>query len=121
RLRVVERVLGGTEVDGVAVQGAEAGGRVGDALADNGRDNAGQDQDAEAAQLGRDVAPILDVAGADHHVRVVRLKRLDKLADLVRVVLAVAVHLHGNVVAPVAGKDKAGLHRSADAEVIGQR
>ena len=119
-LRVVVRVVGCEQADAEPVHGPEARGRVGDALAHDHRDECREDPDSDPAAEGASVVAVSDEAGADDHVRAPVDDRLQQRRDLVRIVLAVAVDLHGEVEAVLERVLVAGLDRAADPEVEGE-
>ena len=114
------RVVGGEEADSLAVHRAEARRRVGDLLADDRGDRPGEDADPDPpAERGAE-RTVAGEAGADDDVGLVVEQRAQDLRQLRRVVLAVPVDLHREVVAPLEGEAEAGLHRPADPEVEGE-
>ena len=123
-LRVIVRVVAGEQLDPVAVGDSKAGGRIGDPPAGDQGDHAGEHVDAHAPG-GRGavaVAPGVEEARPRHHVHGrVRLQPRQQVLDETGVVLAVAVDLHGHLVAVLSGVQVAGLHGPADAEVERQR
>ena len=64
--------------------------------------------------------PISREARADAQIGLTGEQRGEDLRQLTRVVLAVSVDLHRDVVAVLEREAVAGLHRAADAEVVGQ-
>ena len=118
-LRVVVGVVAREQGDGAAVVGAEARGWVAHALADQAGHEEGEDVDARPpADRRRVPAVVREEARAAHHVHaVVGVHDRQQSADLLRVVLAVAVHLDHVVVAVVERVEEARLHGAADAEV----
>ena len=118
-LRVVVRVVAGEQLDAAAVDHPEAGGRIGDPLpGDRGQDDR-EDHVAEPPPERDLVAGVAAEAGAVDHVGL-GLRRVqggEHLRQVLRLVLAVAVDLDGDVVALVQRVLVARLHRAADPEV----
>src|SRR6185369_13080631 len=117
-LGVVVGVVAGEQLDGLLAVAAETGGGVLDGVTGEKLDQAVKDPGAEPAG-----DPHLVAAGqgarADDQVGLAPPDQLGDLEDLVAAVLAVAVELDGEVVAPLAGELEAGLDRAADAQVEG--
>ena len=90
-LGIVVRIVGGEQLDRLAVQHLEAAGRVGHALAGEQRDGAREDADPDAPRRRRAIAVGAGEARADADVGLVREHDLDQRRQLGRVVLAVAV------------------------------
>ena len=84
------------------VEREETGGRVGDPLASEKRDEPREDANADPArERGPVGAAGVDEAGADHQVGLAALERREQLAELGGVVLPVAVEPDRGVVALV--------------------
>ncbi len=116
-LGVVARQVGGEERDRAAVERLEARGRVGEPLVGDPRDDAGEHADPDAPRRRRAVARVADEARADREVGLAGGDRSDELAELGRVVLAVAVEPHRQLVAALPGVAEPGLDGAADPEV----
>ena len=119
-LGVVVRIVAGEQLDAAAAGHAQAGRRVGHALADDRREDGGEDADAHAARHGGSVAVPVggEEARARDHVELRVVAQVpQQRVHAGGVVLAVAVDLHGGVVAALERVDVAGLHGAADAEV----
>jgi hypothetical protein len=111
------RVVGGEERDRPAVERAEAGRRVGHALADDGRDDPREDPDPDPARARRAIGAVAGEPRADDDIRAVIEQRAEDERQLRRVVLAVAVNLHRDVEAVLEGVPVPGLDGAADPEV----
>ena len=120
-LGVVARVVLREERDRAPVQCLEPGGRVGHPLPGQHRDEAGEEDDPDPTRQRRPVRRVVVCeARARDDVRLARLQRGEQLAQLARIVLAVAVEAHRHVVTALEREAKAGLHRGADAQVVRQ-
>ena len=95
------------------------GGRVGDALADDARDDPGQKPDPDAPRARRAIAARADrgEARADDDVGFAVQHRCEHAVELRGIVLAVAVDAYRDVVVVLEREAEAGLHCAADAEV----
>jgi glycosyltransferase involved in cell wall biosynthesis len=113
------RVVDGEEGQAPPVQRAEGRARVGEGLADEEGDNRREQTLAEAAHTAGAIGADAGVAGADDHVGLSGDQRLEDHAKLARVVLAVAVDLHGDVEAVRERVAEPGLHGAADSKVEG--
>ena len=116
-LWVVAWQIRGEEADRRTVERLEARRGVGQPLMGDPRDDPGEDADAGPAGSRRPVAARGQEARADREVGLARGDRRDDRAELSRVVLAVAVEPHGEVVAPLPREAEAGLDGPADPEV----
>ncbi len=87
-------------------------------MAGDGGNQAGQQQYPGPARQRSPVAAILDITRANHHIGLAFQQGIDQTAQIQRVMLAVAIAADDHVVALLAGKDEASLHRSADADVM---
>ena len=103
-LGVVVRVVGREQADRLSVARLEAGGRVGDALPREQRDDAGEEPDPEAARERRPVVARAGKPGADDDVRGAVEDRREQLRQLGGDVLAVAVEPDGEIEAFVAAR-----------------
>ena len=113
-------IVGGEQSDALPVDGAETRSRVGHLLTNDDRDNHREDLDPETAHEGRLVATPVSKARADAEIGLPGQNGLQNRRQLSRIVLAVAVHLHRDVVATFECESIAGLDRATDAEVEGQ-
>ncbi len=111
------RIIGGEERDALAVDGSKPRGRIGDLLAHDRRDDPREDADAEPPEERRAVHAGAGEPRADAEVGRPGKDRGQDCRELARIVLAVAVDLHRNVVAALEGEPVAGLDGAADPEV----
>ena len=100
-----------------AVGGPESAGAVGEVHPDEHANDGTQDEAAEPADQALFVAGFHQESGTDDQVDLVFQQVFDEPSDLGRAMLAVPVHLDGNVVAVQGGVAVTGLHGPADAEV----
>ena len=110
------------KLDGIAVEGGQAGSRVRDGLADEERNKPGKQEDAQAPSQGDDPGGgVFAEARAGYDVAVPCLQGLLQAQQVAGIVLSVAVAAQDNLVAVPVSVDEAGLHGRADAHVVGQR
>ena len=112
------RVLDREQLDSGAVESDEPGRRVGHLLAAEERHEPREHADAHAPGERWAVGSTgIDEPRADDEIRVPRVDRREKLPELGRVVLAIAVEPHRDLVPLVPRVPEPGLHRAADADV----
>src|SRR5439155_9847190 len=108
----------GEEADTPPVDGAEAGGRVRNALADDQRDHTGEVPNSDSAGEGAAIELFACEAGADHEIGAALDDRDDQPKEVLRIVLPVAVDLDGEVEIVLERVLVSRLHRAADAQVV---
>src|SRR5204862_6410807 len=110
-------IVRGEEGDPASVDGAEAGRRVGDALADDGGDDAREQADADPPHPRRTEGAVGAEPRPDDEIGASVEHWLQDLRKLARVVLPVTVDLAREVVAAPECEAGAGLHRGARPDV----
>ena len=97
----------------------QSGGRVGDVGAPEEGEDALEEDSSHRARRAHFVAGILDEAGADHDVGVLRPDRLEQGRHVGGIMLSVGIHLHQLGVPTTDGEFIPGLDGRAVAEVEG--
>ena len=102
------------------IGGAEAAGDIQHTLAAEQTNHTAQPADADPAHKACLEAFFFNKAAADAHVIDAVQHRLHDLHQVGGVVLAIAVHLYGDIIAVAHGVQVAALHAAADAQIDGQ-
>jgi hypothetical protein len=107
----------GERLDHPAIDHAETAGAIGDGNAAQQANQRAQNTDADGSTDRLFVFSFAEEPRADDHVGIGGQQMIDQPVDFTRAVLAVTIHLDGNVITMKRGIPITGLHRAADAEI----
>ena len=117
RLRIILRVVLGIIGGELFVAGAKAAGGVLDVNTAQQKDHSAYDADAEAPHQACLKALLRNKTAADAEIQLSLLNGPQDIGEIIRVVLAVSVHLHRQLIAVAVGIEVSALHAAADAKV----
>ena len=117
RLRVVNGVVPGKIGGHPRIGRAEAAGHIQHPMPGQQENQPAQEPDADPTHKAGLEALFFDKAAADAHIAFAVQHGLHDLHQVGGVVLAVAVHLHGHIIAVAHGIQVAALHVAADAQI----